>query len=115
MDEITEILLWECEPHLALVRSKPCAVANEDCQGDVVACHLRPVGRQNRKFPTFRHFTAVPLCIGFHHGEQEGNTAEFNLKYGIDLFDYALQLTIETLTGIEACWHWVNYNKLGKA
>jgi len=110
MDNIAEFMLGECDAHLNLVRSKDCAVANGDCQGDIVPAHTKPVGRNPRKRPSFRHFSCVPLCGGFHHQEQEGKTLEFNLKYNIDLSLYALQLTIETLTGIEACWH----NNTGK-
>lgn len=105
MDNIGEFMLGECDAHLNLVRSKDCAVKNSDCRGVVVPAHVKPVGRNNRKLPSFRHFSTAPLCGGFHHPEQEGKTAQFNLKYGCDLALYALQLTIETLTGIEACWH----------
>jgi len=91
--------------HLDLVRSKPCSVQNKDCWGDVVAAHLVSVGSGNsRKKPSLRHLSAVPLCAG-HHLEQEKSTIIFNIKHNIDLSLYALQLAIETFTGVEACWH----------
>ena len=112
---VTDLLALSYPDHLELVRSKPCAVQNIHCFGDIVVAHLLPVGRRGiRHKQSFRHFAVVPLCAG-HHGEQEGHTAEFNLKHKTDLALYALQLTIETLTGRDACWHndtareYVNY------
>ena len=91
--------------HLDLVRSKACAVKGPGCWGGVVAAHLVNVGAgNNRCKPSLRHLSAVPLCTG-HHQEQERSTAKFNLAHGTDLALYALQLTVETLLGIEACWH----------
>lgn len=91
--------------HLDLVRSKPCAAKGPECWGDIVAAHLVTVGAGNSKRkPSLRHFATIPLCAG-HHQEQEGRTMVFNRAHKIDLGLYALQLTIETCTGIEACWH----------
>ena len=91
--------------HLELVRSKPCAVKGPDCWGSVVAAHLVNVGTgNNRDKPSLRHLSAVPLCTG-HHQEQEKSTIKFNTNHNTDLALYALQLTIETLLGVEACWH----------
>ena len=102
---VFDILPLSYPRHLELVRSKPCAVSSRHCWGDIVVCHLLPVGNRGiRHKQSYRHFATVPLCVG-HHGEQEGNTAAFNLKHGTDLALYAMQLMIETLTGVEACWH----------
>ena len=101
---MTDFLALSYPRHLELVRSKPCAVQSQHCWGDIVVAHLLPVGRRGiRHKESYRHFAIVPLCVG-HHGEQEGLKTEFNLKHKTDLSLYALQLTIETLTGVEACW-----------
>lgn len=99
------ILAYSTDKHSCTVHSKSCAVRNSECYGPIQAAHLEPVGAgNNREDVSFRHFSEVPLCLG-HHTEQEGNTTVFNLKYNTDLWRYALQLTIETLTGVEACFH----------
>lgn len=100
-----DFILANSPRHLDLVRSKPCAVASQYCWGDVVACHLVTVKSGNsRKKPSFKHYSTVPLCVG-HHQEQEKSTREFNYEHNIDLGLYALQLSIESWTGVEACWH----------
>lgn len=102
-EELKEHFLQQTEAHLDLVRSKPCAIYN--CRATkIFAAHLEPVGMgNNRKKPSLRHYSAVPLCSP-HHWEQEGNTPTFEAMYGISLWRYAQQLMVETLTGVEACW-----------
>lgn len=101
---LIEQLLGNCDAHLAMIRKKPCTISNSYCSGDVVPAHLVPIGRRGRKKPSFRHYSCVPLCY-LHHLEQEGKTAAFNARYNVDLGLYALQLLIETLTGVDACFH----------
>ena len=99
-----QILLDHSLDYLDFVRSKPCSVQNHKCSGRIVPAHLETVGMgRNRKRPSLIHWSAVPLC-NYHHIAQEGHTARFNAKYDIDLWRYAMQLTIEFLTGQEACW-----------
>ena len=72
---------------VAYIHTLPCLVRNSECFGDVVAAHAyktRNTGAWDRGF-------VVPLCYG-HHLEQEGRTAEFNLKYGVDLEQVAAEL-----------------------
>lgn len=72
---------------VAYVHTLPCLVANAECRGDVVAAHVvktRGAGAWDRGF-------VAPLCAG-HHAEQEGRTAEFNAKYGVDLEQVAAEL-----------------------
>ena len=91
--------------YLDFIRSKPCAVENADCYGSIVPAHLTNVGEgNNRKYLSLRHYTAVPLCA-YHHGEQEGKTLEFGIKYRTDLSLYCLALVIEFLTGLGQPWH----------
>lgn len=105
IDPQASVMLNQSLHHLDLIRSKPCAVKGPDCRGDVVAAHLVNVGQgSTRKRPSLRHYSTVPLCTG-HHQEQEGNTLQFGIDHNVDLSLYALQLTIESLTGVEACWH----------
>ena len=99
------VLLEHSLAHLDFIRSQACTVANGDCKDPVVPAHLRPVGKgNNRSKPSLRHLITVPLC-GAHHGEQEGKTHEFNEKYNVDLAEYAFQLLIESISGLEACFH----------
>ena len=90
---------------LEYIKTKPCAVENAECYGSVVPAHIATVGAGNsKKKLSLRHYSTVPLC-GKHHGEQEGKTLEFGIKYKIDLGLYFLSLVIEFLTGLGQPWH----------
>ncbi len=98
------LLVLASQEFLEFVKTKDCAVRNSKCYGDVVPAHTVNVGKgNNRKNPSLRHLSAAPLCTK-HHGEQEGKTLEFGLKYNIDLSQYVLSLVIEFMTGVPACW-----------
>ena len=86
--------------HLPFVRSKPCSVKSPDCKGPIIAHHLKAVGSGNdRKRPSYRHLSTVPLC-GFHHIHIHGiGLKAFEEKYEINMFEYALSLVIEDIFG----------------
>jgi len=70
------------------------------CFGSVVPHHLQAVGTgNNRKKPSLRHFTVVPLCA-FHHEKYHSlGYSGFQTKFSakgerIDLFKIALSLTL---------------------
>jgi hypothetical protein len=65
----------------------PCTVANADCWAGIHPAHVnrtRAQGVPDRG-------EVVPLCP-FHHAKQEGRTAWFNRKYGVNLSKIAKQL-----------------------
>ena len=72
---------------MAWIRTLPCVVVGRGCWGQIEAAHVvktRGAGGWDRGF-------VAPLCEG-HHDEQEGKTAEFNAKYGVDLEQVAADL-----------------------
>ncbi len=100
-----QLLTGESLRYLNFIRSKDCAVSDAKCFGSVVPAHIATVGAgNNKKRPSMRHFATVPLCAG-HHGEQEGNTLKFGIKYRVDLSLYSLALVIEFITGLGQPWH----------
>jgi len=74
--------------HRRYVRSFVCAVP--DCGGVSVCCHLRTAANAGTGLKPADWYT-VPLCDN-HHAEQEGRTAWFERKYGVDLWALAERL-----------------------
>jgi hypothetical protein len=75
-------------PHGTYIRLQPCVVQvhahpnlRTECQGRIMAAHLVPRGMGGCNGDRFSLF---PACA-FHHGEQEGHTAEFQATYQLDL------------------------------
>ena len=81
-DEIFEYIKW--------IKGKECLICwkpNPDPD------HLEAIGLGgNRKKPTLKHFSCIPLCR-IHHSERHstGNT-DFQKKYGINLWKEAFKL-----------------------
>jgi hypothetical protein len=78
------------EPYLDHIRAMRCLVHGRGCSGRVDPAHLKTRGSGGSDY------TAVPLCR-LHHTEQEGRTAAFNAKYGVDLWREAHRLAVEWL------------------
>lgn len=76
----------------AWIRTLPCTVAGflggpDGCRGRIDPAHL-----QTRGAGGYDRNNEVPLCRR-HHDEQEGHTAEFEAKYGVNLREIAARLT----------------------
>ena len=65
-------------------------------RGDVDADHLRTVGMgNNRKNPSKRDFTCIPLCRKHHTERGAIGKDEFNRKHNIDVWEDAHYLLME--------------------
>ena len=63
--------------------------------------HLEAIGMGgNRKKPTLKHYTCVPLCR-LHHSERHAiGTTEFQAKYKINIWKEAFKLLREYHTDV---------------
>lgn len=76
--------------YTAWITTLSCTVANADCWQGIHPAHVN----RTRASGAPDLGEVVPLCP-FHHAEQEGRTARFNAKYGIDLSAIAIRLACE--------------------
>jgi hypothetical protein len=81
------------EAYRDYIRALPCVARSiayrTHCFGRVVCAHLKTRGSGG-----LDRGNTVPLCVR-HHAEQEGNTAGFNERYGLDLAAIAAKLADE--------------------
>lgn len=73
--------------YTAWIKTLPCTVANADCWAGIHPAHVNRTRAQG----VSDRGEVVPLCP-LHHSEQEGRTARFNRKYGVNLTKIAKQL-----------------------
>ena len=69
------------------ISSLPCTVASRECWGRIDPAHI---GR-TRGAGAYDRGEVAPLCR-FHHRQQEGRTAAFCERYGVNLHWIALEL-----------------------
>jgi hypothetical protein len=90
-----EFIVEQSLEYIDFIRDKACCVS-----GDSIADphHLHAVGMgQNRKKPSAKHFTCVPLSREMHTELHKIGTQAFEKKYNISLWQEAYYLFISFL------------------
>jgi len=74
--------------YLNYIRKLPCSVCGQQAEPH----HLEAIGMgMNRKKPTPRHYSAIPLCRE-HHTEIHWNRQKFEEKYRFNSWKEAFKL-----------------------
>jgi hypothetical protein len=94
--EMNNKLIEECSlEYIDFIREKACCVSGKSVADPH---HLIAIGMgQNRKNPSAKHFTCIPLSREMHTELHKMGTQAFEIKYNISLWQEAYYLFISFL------------------